>query len=194
MALDGATLHIIKTDLENCAIGARIEKITMPQKDRLILSLSAKGFSGRLLISCSPSAPRINLTTQKFENPTTPPMICMLLRKRLTSGRLRAVRQAGLDRVIMLDFDCKNELGDDIVLTLVVEIMGRLSNIILTQDGKIIECVRRFDPEEGKRFLLPGAKYELPEPQDKINILQSDVGEVIARLKNTAQPLDKALM
>ena len=194
MALDGATLHIIKTDLERCALGARIEKITMPQKDRLILSLSAKGFSGRLLISCSPSAPRINLTTQKFENPTTPPMICMLLRKRLTSGRLRAVRQAGLDRVLMLDFDCKNELGDDIVLTLVVEIMGRLSNIILTQDGKIIECVRRFDPEEGKRFLLPGAKYELPEPQDKINILQSDAGEVIARLKNTVQPLDKALM
>ena len=75
MALDGATLHIIKTDLEKCAVGARIEKITMPQKDRLILSLSAKGFSGKLLISCSPSAPRINLTTQKFENPTTPPMI-----------------------------------------------------------------------------------------------------------------------
>ena len=194
MALDGATLHIIKTDLEKCALGARIEKITMPQKDRLILSLSAKGFSGRLLISCSPSAPRINLTTQKFENPTTPPMICMLLRKRLTSGRLRAVRQAGLDRVLMLDFDCKNELGDDIVLTLIVEIMGRLSNIILTQDGKIIECVRRFDPEEGKRFLLPGAKYELPAPQDKINILQEDIQSVKERLKNTALPLDKALM
>lgn len=193
MALDGATLHIIKNDLEKCAVGARIEKITMPQKDRLILSLSAKGFSGKLLISCSPSAPRINLTTQKFENPTTPPMICMLLRKRLTSGRLRSIRQAGLDRVLMLDFDCKNELGDDIVLTLIVEIMGRLSNIILTQDGKIIECVRRFDPEEGKRFLLPGAKYELPQPQDKINILQDDIQSVVSRLKANSQPLDKAL-
>ena len=193
MALDGATLHIIKNDLEKCAVGARIEKITMPQKDRLILSLSAKGFSGKLLISCSPSSPRINLTTQKFENPTTPPMICMLLRKRLTSGRLRSIRQAGLDRVLMLDFDCKNELGDDIVLTLIVEIMGRLSNIILTQDGKIIECVRRFDPEEGKRFLLPGAKYELPQPQDKINILQDDIQSVVSRLKANSQPLDKAL-
>lgn len=192
--LDGATLHIFVNQLNDEAVGARIEKITMPYKDRIILSLSARGFSKKLLVSCNPESPRINYTEQKYENPVTPPMICMLLRKRLTSGRLREVRQAGLDRIVMLDFDCKNELGDDIILTLVIEIMGRLSNIILIQDGKIIDCVRRFDPEEGKRFMLPGAKYELPAPQDKVNLLENEPAAVIERLKSCNQPLNKALM
>lgn len=192
--LDGATLHIFVTQLNNEAVGSRIEKVTMPYKDRIILSLSARGFSKKLLISCNPESPRINYTEQKYENPATPPMICMLLRKRLTSGRLRGVRQAGLDRIVMLDFDCKNELGDDIILTLAIEIMGRLSNIILIQDGKIIDCVRRFDPEEGKRFMLPGAKYELPAPQDKINLLENEPTSVAERLKNCNMPLNKALM
>ncbi len=193
MALDGATLHIIADELNKEAVGSRIEKITMPYKDRIILSLSSRGFSKKLLISCNPGSPRINYTIEKYENPITPPMICMLLRKRLTSGRLKEVRQAGLDRVLMLDFECKNELGDDIILTLVVEIMGRLSNIILVGDDKIIECVRRFDPEEGKRFMLPGAKYELPPKQDKVNILENDFSDVIDRLNQTNLPLDDAL-
>ncbi|MGN0556638.1 MAG: NFACT family protein [Acutalibacteraceae bacterium] len=196
LALDGATLRILKHELES-ALGARIEKITMPYKDRLILSLSAKGFSKKLLISCSPSSPRINFTEEKSENPPVPPMICMLLRKRLTSAKLRDVRQAGIDRVLMLDFDSKNELADDITLTLIIEIMGRQSNILLVQEGKIIECVRRVDPEQGKRFLLPGAAYVLPPAQDRINIIDGDfdaaLDRLIGRLKATALPLDRAL-
>ena len=141
MALDGCLLHIIKEQLNNDAIGARIEKITMPYKDMIIFHLSATGFKCRLLISCEPGAPRIHTTVKKYENPPVPPMMCMLLRKKMVGGRLRGVRQAGIDRVLFLDFDCKNEMSDDVVITVVVEIMGRLSNIAVLQDGKIIDCL-----------------------------------------------------
>lgn len=186
-------LGIIKNELNANAVGSRIEKVTMPAKDRVILWLSAKGFSKKLLISCSPSSPKIHYTNQKYENPATPPMICMLLRKRLTSGRLKGVRQAGLDRILFLDFDCKNELGDDITVTVAVEIMGRLSNIILLQNDHIIDSVRRFDPEEGKRFVLPGAEYELPESQNKIDILSNEIDIVTNRIKESNLPLNKAI-
>ncbi|MBQ2676820.1 MAG: NFACT family protein [Clostridia bacterium] len=194
MALDGSTLHIIAQNLKSAATGSRIEKITMPYKDQIILHLSSRDFSGRLLISCNPTSPRIHLTNQKFENPATPPMLCMLLRKRFSGGRLIDVRQAGFDRILFLDFDCKNELGDNVMLTVCVEIMGRMSNIIFLQDNKIIDCVRRFDPEEGKRFVLPGAEYELPPAQDKIGI-NADFQLIQNKLKGGNDlPLDKALM
>lgn len=194
MALDGCLLHIIKEQLNNDAIGARIEKITMPYKDMIIFHLSATGFKCRLLISCEPGAPRIHTTVKKYENPPVPPMMCMLLRKKMVGGRLRGVRQAGIDRVLFLDFDCKNEMSDDVVITVVVEIMGRLSNIAVLQDGKIIDCIRRVDPQEGKRFMLPGAVYELPLCQDKLNILTCDISEITEQLKNgTDITVDKAL-
>ena len=195
MALDGMLLHIITRQLEQQALASRIEKISMPRRDCMILTLSSRDFSGRLLLSCSPGSPRVHLTTEKFENPATPPMLCMLLRKRFTGGRLQAVRQAGLDRILFLDFACKNELGDEVILTIAVEILGGMSNILLLQDGRIIDCVRRFDPEEGKRFLLPGAIYELPPAQQKINILTQGVAPVIQQLRTLPDmPVDKALM
>lgn len=194
MALDGCLLHIIKEQLNTDALGARIEKITMPYKDMIIFHLSATGFKCRLLISCEPGAPRIHPTNKKYENPPVPPMMCMLLRKKMVGGRLKGVRQAGIDRVLFLDFDCKNEMSDDVVITVAVEIMGRLSNIAILQDGKIIDCVRRVDPQEGKRFMLPGAIYELPVAQDKLNILNCDISEITDRLKNGADAtVDKAL-
>ncbi len=193
MAFDGLTLNIIKSDIEK-AIGSRIEKVNMPNKYSVILTLSSKEFSGRLLLCCNPSYPRIHFTTEKYENPQTPPMICMLLRKRYVGGRLKSVRQQGLDRVLYLDFLCHDELGDEIEQTIIIEVLGRLSNIIFTSSGRIIDCVRRFDPEEGKRFLISGAVYEPPTAQDKINILNSDSGAVIDKMKALGDiPADKAL-
>lgn len=194
MALDGCTLHFITNEIIEKAQNSRIERITMPFKDRLVLSLSAPGFNGKLLISCNPSYPRINFTNEKFENPITPPMLCMLLRKKMTGGRLVSIKQVGFDRILFLDFECKNELGDNVLITIAVEIMGRLSNIIIIQEGKIIDSVRRFDPEEGKRFILPGAKYELPPTQNKLNIINTDADIIINKIKSgNDMPLSKAL-
>lgn len=194
MALDGCMLSLLKNEILSKAINSRIEKISMPFKDRIIFSLSAPGFNEKLLISCNPSYPRINFTDEKFENPVSPPMLCMLLRKKMNGGRLVSARQAGLDRILFLDFECKNELGDSVIITVAVEIMGRLSNIIIVEQGKIIDSVRRFDPEEGKRFILPGAVYELPPGQNKINILNADINSIVNKIKNSNDmPLAKAL-
>lgn len=182
MGLDGATIYVIKEQLKSVCLAARVEKITMPQRDRVVLSLSKPGFKGNLLLCCSPTTPRIQLTAEKYENPAVPPMLCMLLRKRLCGGRLAAVRQAGLDRVVFLDFECKSELGDDTTITAVVELLGRASNLIFVENGRIIDCLHRFDPREGKRFVLPDAKYELPAPTGRLDLLTDGVQKLLSRI------------
>lgn len=174
MALDAALLGLIGKSLNETAIGSRVEKITMPYKDCICLSLNKPNFKKTLLISSNPNSARIHFSSEKFENPPVPPMLCMLLRKKLGGGRLKSVRQYGIDRVLLLDFDCKNELGDDVIITIVVEMLGRLSNIIFIENGKIIESVRRVDPEEGKRFILPGATYEFPQSTGRLNLFETD--------------------
>lgn len=187
MALDGATLGIIKRDLNNKALGSRIEKITMPYKDCICIFLNKPDFKKTLLISTNPNSARIHLTTEKFENPATPPMLCMLLRKRLVGGRLKSISQYGIDRVLTLKFDCKNELGDDTVVSIVAEMFGRLSNIIFTENGKIIDAVRRVDPADSKRFILPNATYEFPEKQDRINLFETDTKAVVDIIKSKGE-------
>lgn len=187
MALDGATLGIIKRDLNDKALGSRIEKITMPYKDCICLFLNKPDFKKTLLISTNPNSARIHLTTEKFENPATPPMLCMLLRKRLVGGRLKSVSQYGIDRVLTLDFDCKNELGDDTVISIIAEMFGRLSNIIFTENGKIIDAVKRIDPADSKRFILPNAAYQFPEKQDRINLFETDTEAVVDIIKSKGE-------
>ncbi len=186
MALDAALLGLIGRDLNESALSSRIEKITMPYKDCICLYLNKPNFKKTLLISANPNSARIHFTTEKFENPPVPPMLCMLLRKRLGGGRLKQVSQRGIDRILMLDFDCKNELGDDVVITVVVEMLGRLSNIIFCENGKIIDSVRRVDPEEGKRFILPGAVYEFPEGNDRVNLFATEANELAEKIKSQA--------
>lgn len=193
--LDGALLHLLKNEIFRATELARVDKIFMPSRDEIVLSLSVKGFSGKLILSAKPNSPRIHFTEYAPENPSSPPMFCMLLRKHLTSGRLIGIRQAGLDRILFLDFNCKNELGDTVLLTLAIEIMGRNSNIIFIKDGKIIDAVRRVDPENSTRFILPGATYELPASQNKINLLENEPKSIIYVLENIDDcDLSKALL
>lgn len=190
MALDGALINIICRDLEQQAIGCRIEKITMPYKDAICLYLNKTGFKKNLLISANPNSARLHFTTEKFHNPPTPPMLCMLLRKKLGGARLKAVRQHGIDRILCLDFDCKNEMGDDTVITVAVELLGRLSNIIFIENGKIIDSTRRIDPEDNKRFILPGASYEFPKSTGRLNLFETDsktvADEILKQTDKTA--------
>lgn len=193
MALDAAILGIICRDINETALGSRVEKITMPYKDCICIYLNKPNFKKTLLISANPNSARIHFTTEKFENPPQPPMLCMLLRKKLGGGRLKAVRQYGIDRILLLDFDCKNELGDDVVITVVVEMLGRLSNIIFVESEKIIDSVRRVDPEEGKRFILPGAVYEFPQGTDRLNLFKTETEEVAKKISNESdKPSHKA--
>ena len=124
MALDGAFLYAVKQELD-VLIGGRIDKIYQPSREEIIISIRTRQGGFKLLISASASSARIHITHMSVDNPMTPPMFCMLLRKHLGSGKLTAIRQDGLERIIYLDFECINELGDIVTVTLACEIMGK---------------------------------------------------------------------
>ena len=176
MALDGIFLRHIKKEIEETALGARVNQVYQPNRDELVLVLRTYGGSKKLLLSSRANSPRVNFCVNTPENPAQPPMLCMLLRKRLGGGKLVGVRQLGCDRVLFLDFECVNELGDVEGLSVVCEIMGMYSNlIVINRDSNIIiDAIKRVDlTVSSRRFVLPNIPYELPEAQDKLNILKS---------------------
>lgn len=185
MALDGAFLRHIKKEIEEHGIGAKVDKIYQPNREEMVLSLRTRSETYKLLLSARANSARIHFTRYVPENPKAPPMLCMLLRKRLAGARLAGVRQPGLERVLCLDFDATSELGDKIQLTLVMEIMGRYSNIIfVSEEGRIIDALKRVDEEmSSERLVLPGLAYQLPPPQNKLCLLESGVEEVLARVR-----------
>ncbi len=197
MALDGLFLSRIKNEIEAVALGSRIEKITQPSRELLIFALRWRGGSGKLLLCAAPEGPRIHFTATAPENPKTPPMFCMLLRKHLSGSKLVAVRQVGMDRILHLDFEATNELGDLVTLTVAVEIMGRHSNIVVIgPEGKVLDAVRRVDLETSSvRQILPGVRYVLPPMQDKLNLAETDSTAILASLDSGKNvELSKALM
>ena len=139
---------------------------------------------GKLLLTASPNHPRIQLTSLSFENPAQPPMFCMLLRKHLTGGRLVSISQPPLERLVELTFDCIDEMGTPCQKKLILEIMGRNSNLILTgADGRILDCLRRVDFEMSEqRQVLPGLYYHLPPTQGKRNPWDASEEELRALL------------
>ena len=183
MALDGAFLACLRQEIWDSLPAARIDKIHQPGREELIIALRYKGGNRKLYLSAGANSPRIHFTDTAPENPAQPPMFCMLLRKRLTGGRLVDIRQEGWERALYLDFDCINELGDPVRLTLAVEIMGRHSNIILIgPDGIIIDSIKRVDPAMSSvRPILPGLRYEVP-PADgtRCDLSRHTPAEVIA--------------
>lgn len=193
MAFDGIMLHHIVNELKTQALGSRVSQIYQPNRDEIIINLRSMGGNKKLLLSTRANSPRVHFTEHSLENPAKPPMLCMLMRKRLGGGKLVDVYQRGLDRIISLEFECTNELGDKVKITAVVEIMGKYSNVILVDgNGVIIDALKRVDMTmSSKRVVLPNIKYEFPESQDKVNILLSEPSEIIERIKNT--PAEKAL-
>lgn len=197
MALDGIFLRHIKTELEGILIDSRVSQVYEPNRDELIINLRTFDGNKRLLLSTRADSPRIGITDYSVENPDKPPMFCMLLRKRLTSAKLTAIRQPGLERMLFLDFDSVNELGDKVKLTLAVEIMGKHSNIVLVDgEGVIVDALKRVDVTlSSKRLVLPSLIYEMPPSQDKISIETEDVESIIDKIESSEESrLDKAIL
>ncbi|MBS1473744.1 MAG: fibronectin/fibrinogen-binding protein [Massilimaliae sp.] len=197
MALDGIFLASIRHEIEEKALNSRVDRIYQPSKEEIAITLRFRGGSVKLLMSASANSPRLHFTTIQLENPKSPPMFCMLLRKHLSTAKLVALRQLGSDRILFLDFETVNELGDLVVMTIAVEIMGRHSNIILiNQEGKIIDAVKRITDEMSSvRPILPGMKYTLPPAQDKLNFFTATREEASAAFQAAKnQDFAKAIM
>lgn len=196
MALDGAFLYAVKQEL-NVLIGGRIDKIYQPSREEIIISIRTRQGGFKLLISASASSARIHITQMSVDNPMTPPMFCMLLRKHLGGGKLSAIRQDGLERIFYLDFECINELGDIVTVTLACEIMGKYSNlIVINNEGRIIDSIKRVDGDMSReRIVLPGVPYELPPRNDRLSFVDSSeatIRSTVSSLKNAE--LSKALI
>ena len=147
MALDAATLALTARELKAALTEAKIAKIFEPTRDELVLTLRTRTDTYSLLLSARSGSARVCLTEESFENPETPPSFCMLMRKHLTGGKLLDVRMEPGDRIVYFEFQCTNEMGDLVRNILCAELMGRYSNLVLVQNGKIIDALKRVDFE-----------------------------------------------
>ncbi len=193
MAFDGGFLHKIISELNEGA-GAHIDKIHQPSRDELVILLRKKGFAKKMLITARQGAARIQFTEKSYENPLSPPMFCMLARKHLAAAKLISVSQPGLERIAELTFSATNELGDIVIIKLIAEFIGSKTNIILVgRDGRIIDSLRRSDPEKNERTVLPGAPYVYPDKQDKLDPLEVESDKICAAVSGKAD-ISKALL
>ena len=197
MALDGITLGLVKNELKSYILGSKIDKIHQPSKNELVFILRTRNGGYRLYLSCDGQSPRVHLTRYNLENPKTPPMLCMLLRKRLCGATLVDIKQINNDRILIFEFDGTTEIGDKTKYYIICEIMGQRSNIIFCDnDYKIIDAVKRVDEEKSSvREILPGLKYELPPMQDKCNILTDDTNDIVNEILSKSEKLlSKAIL
>lgn len=196
MALDGIFLSKVKDEIYNYGVGTRVDKVNQPSKDEIVLNLRGKGCNCKLLICVRADSPRVHFTSHSISNPPTPPMFCMLMRKYLTGALLRDVRQHEMDRIIFLDFDATNEIGDKILLTVCVEIMGKYSNMILIKDGRVVDALKRVDfTTSSVRQILPGIEYKLPLQQGKLSLEDCQTDSIVDRIiSNPDKKLSSAVM
>ncbi len=183
MPLDSLTLRALTDELGQVLIDARVDKIHMPVRDEVHMLIRGSSGSSRLLLSAG-AHPRVHITRYVKENPASPPMFCMLLRKHLSGSRIVSVSQPELERVVIIEFDTADEMGQRCRKTLVAELMGRHSNLILCDENqRIIDCLRRVDMEMSeRRQVLPGLFYRLPPAQDKLSLLSIGVADFSALL------------
>ena len=193
MPLDAVCLRAVVDELAPQLTGARIEKIQQPARDQVVLLLRG---SRRLLLCANPNQPRIHMTEKQRDNPSQPPMFCMLLRKRIGNGRIVSIEQAPLERVVTLHIEATDELGEQSRFALILEALGRHANLILCdKEGRILDCLRRVDLEMSQeRQVLPGLFYHLPPRQNKRDPLTVTREEFAALLPREETTMDGWLL
>ena len=181
MPMDGVMLGFMTRELNEKLAGGRVDKVTQPERDELILTIRNKGENHMLLISASANSARMHLTREKKNNPLEPPTFCMLMRKHVLGAKVLEIRQIEGDRIAEIDFEALDEMGDYVVRTLVCEFMGKYSNLILTQQGgRIIDSVLRVTDDISRQ-------------QGKLNFAALDSDALAKRLREAAGPAFKAL-
>ncbi|MBN1776957.1 MAG: NFACT family protein [Clostridiales bacterium] len=196
MPMDGFTLSFMARELRDKLVGGRMDKASQPERDLLLLSIRSQGANHRLLLNASANGARAQLTTQSFENPAEPPVFCMLLRKHLSGARISGIEQLGCDRVLTLTFQCLSEMGDEVQKSLVLEMMGRHSNLTLVdENGVTIDSVHHVNADVSRvRVVMPGKAFSLPPEQDKLNPFTMTADELYQKLSALGCPLYKGLI
>ena len=184
MSLDGFSLRRLVRELDAALAGSRVDRISQPNKQTIQIALRQPGENHLLTISIHPRFPVLYQPPAPLENPPEPPSFCMLLRKQLEAGRVAAIRQQGLDRVVVIDIDCLAAGGRIVTRSLVAELMGKYSNLILVQDGTITDALRRVGANSSRvRLVLPNSPYEPPPDRGQRNVLETSPDEIAAALK-----------
>ncbi|MCL2854701.1 MAG: NFACT family protein [Defluviitaleaceae bacterium] len=186
MAFDGIAVAALVAEAANKLSGGRIDKVTQPEKDEIVLAVRAGGANHRLLLSANATFPRLHFTVHTKENPATAPMFCMLLRKHIQGGRIVSITQPGLERVVRINIEARNEMGDLEEKTLILEIMGRHSNIILVADGMVLDAAKHVNASlSAVRQILPGREFADAPAQDKLDPLNTDKARFLGVLSGT---------
>ena len=196
MALDGLVIAGMVQELNACILGGRISKIAQPESDELMITIkSDRRQQYRLLISAGASLPLIYFTGQNKPAPLTAPNFCMLLRKHIGGGKFTRIWQPGMERIINFEIEHLNELGDICHKTLIVEIMGKHSNIIFcNEEGMIIDSIKHISSQVSSvREVLPGRDYFIPETQEKLNPLSYESRDFISAISSKPMPLAKSI-
>ena len=195
MAFDGIVIANLVKDLNDKIVSGRISKIAQPEKDELLLTIKGNRENFRLLISANASLPLLYFTETNKPSPLTAPNFCMLLRKHIANGRIVSVSQPGLERIVRIEIEHLDEMGDLKRKFLIVELMGKHSNIIFCDDeNKILDSIKHISAQVSSvREVLPGREYFIPhagEKKDPLTITEEEFKELIGK---TPQNLSKAL-
>ncbi|MFZ0447412.1 MAG: NFACT RNA binding domain-containing protein [Bacillus sp. (in: firmicutes)] len=197
MSFDGLFTRAMCKELIDTLKGGRISKVHQPYKNEVILVIRANGKNHKLLLSAHPNHARVQITKEEYENPSEPPMFCMLLRKHLEGFVLEDIVQPGLERIIIFTVKGRNEIGDISNKQLIVEIMGRHSNVILVDQDKnmILDSVKHVSAAVNTyRTVLPGHPYIFPPDQHKANPFEANEEDVLRRIDYNAGKIDKQIV
>jgi predicted ribosome quality control (RQC) complex YloA/Tae2 family protein len=197
MSFDGIVIRALVHELQQLLVGGRINKIHQPQPTDLLFLVRAGGNNHKLLISANLSFPRVYITDENFVNPLEPPMFTMLLRKHLEGGVIQRIAQVDLERIIHIDVTKRDELEELRVIRLVIEIMGRHSNVILVDPDRnmILDGLHHVTPSiSSYRQVLPGRPYLSPPPQNKLNPLEVDKSTFLSTLSYNEGKLEKQIV
>ncbi len=194
MAFDGNFVHALCNELETIQSG-KINKIQQMDDTSLIFKIRSRGKNHQLLISAHPMYARFHLTDHKYEFPFDPPMFSRVLRKHIEGGIIDSIQQIGNDRQVHIKINAKNEIGDDITRILILEIMGKHSNIIITDtDYKIIEGIKHLTPNNNVRTIMPGFHYEKPPTDKKLNPRTDELNELPKHLDFNSGKINRQIL
>ena len=196
MGLDSIILKKVCYELKENIISSHVDKITMPARDIVILTLRNKNGVKKLLISARSAMSRIHITENEYDNPANPPSFCMLLRKYIGNGRIKDIRHVDNERIVLIYFDVINEKGDLVEILLSIEMMGRYSNIVLVNnENRIVDALKHIDSDmSDRRHIFPGLEFTLPPLQNKLPFLSTDTNTLVANIVNQGKPLSSAVL